>query len=106
MFRLLLITVLFALAVSAHAQKYPEKNIRYISPFPTGASQILALLVTEKLTAALGHAVVVDFRSGAGGNVGFELGAKAPPDGYTLVQTSSSLAISPSLYKKIGRAHV
>lgn len=84
-----------------YAQKYPEKSIRYIAPFPTGASQILALLVTEKLTTALGHSVVVDFRTGAGGNIGLELASKAPADGYTLVQSSSSLAISPSLYKKL-----
>lgn len=90
-----------ALPAMTYAQKYPEKSIRYIAPFPTGASQILALLVTEKLTTALGHSVVVDFRTGAGGNIGLELASKAPADGYTLVQSSSSLAISPSLYKKL-----
>ena len=101
-----LISILIAIALAAlHgtalAQKYPEKSLRYISPFPTGASQILALLVSEKLGAALGQSVVVDFRAGAGGNIGLELAAKAPPDGYTLVQSSSSMAISPSLYKKL-----
>jgi tripartite-type tricarboxylate transporter receptor subunit TctC len=86
----------------AAAQKYPEKTIRYISPFPTGASQILALLVSEKLGAALGQPVYADFRPGAGGNIGLELAAKSPPDGYTLVQTSASMTIGPSLYKKLG----
>ena len=85
----------------AQAQKYPEKTIRFISPYPTGASQILALLISEKLGAALGQPVYADFRPGAGGNIGMELAAKAPADGYTLVQSSSSLAIGPSLYKKL-----
>ncbi len=93
---------MLAITTPLHAQKYPEKTIRFISPFPTGASQILALLISEKLGAALGQSVVVDFRPGAGGNIGFELAAKAPPDGYTLVQASSTVAISPSLYKKLG----
>ena len=92
---------LAGVATPLHAQKYPEKTIRYISPYPTGASQILALLVTEKLGAALGQPVYADFRPGAGGNVGMELAAKAPPDGYTLMQASASIAIGPSLYKKL-----
>ena len=101
--RLVLSAVFAACALPAltHAQKYPERSIRYIAPFPTGASQILALLVTEKLTTALGQSVVVDFRTGAGGNIGLELASKAPADGYTLVQSSSSLAIGPSLHKKL-----
>ncbi len=95
-------TLALAGAQPAAAQKYPEKTIRYISPYPTGASQILALLLTEKLGAALGQPVYADFRPGAGGNIGLELAAKAPPDGYTLVQTSASMTIGPSLYKKLG----
>ena len=100
---LLRVTVPLALAcvLPAAAQKYPEKTIRYISPYPTGASQILALLVSEKLGAALGQPVYADFRPGAGGNIGLELAAKSPPDGYTLVQTSASMTIGPSLYKKL-----
>ncbi len=89
------------IATPLHAQKYPEKTIRYISPYATGASQILALLVSEKLGAALGQPVYADFRPGAGGNIGMELAAKTPPDGYTLLQASSSMAIGPSLYKKL-----
>jgi len=86
----------------AFAQKYPEKNVRLIVAFPTGASQILGLLVSEKLGAALGQPVVADFRPGAGGNLAAELAAKSPPDGHTLLLTSPSIAISPSLYKKLG----
>ena len=97
----LFVAALCACALPAAAQKYPEKSIRYISPYPTGASQILALLISEKLGAALGQPVYADFRPGAGGNIGMELTAKSAPDGYTLMQASSSMAIGPSLYKKL-----
>ncbi|HSN40890.1 MAG TPA: tripartite tricarboxylate transporter substrate-binding protein, partial [Burkholderiales bacterium] len=97
----LVLFAMLACPLSAAAQKYPEKNIRLIVPFPTGASQILGILVSEKLGAALGQPVVADFRPGAGGNIGAELAAKAPADGHTLLLTSPSLAISPSLYKKL-----
>lgn len=88
-------------AAPASAQKYPEKNIRLIVPFPTGASQILGLLAAERLGAALGQPVIADFRPGAGGNLGAELAARAPADGHTLLLTSPSLTISPSLYRKL-----
>ena len=83
------------------AQKYPEKNVRLIVPFPSGASQILGILVAEKLTEALGQPVVVDFRPGAGGTIGAEVAARAPSDGYTLLLTSVSLTIGPSIYKSL-----
>jgi tripartite-type tricarboxylate transporter receptor subunit TctC len=86
----------------AAAQKYPEKAVRMIVAFPTGASHILGLLVSEKLRDGLGQPFVPDFRPGAGGNLAAELTAKAPPDGYTLLLTSGSIAISPSLYRKLG----
>lgn len=96
-----LLTAGVLIAAPVQAQKYPEKTIRYISPYPTGASQILALLIAEKLGAALGQPVYADFRPGAGGTIGLELAAKSPADGYTLVQASASTAITGSLYKKL-----
>jgi len=93
--------VSLSIALPAAAQKYPERNVRVIVAFPTGASQILGLLVAEKLGAALGHTVIADFRPGAGGNLAAELAAKSPADGHTLLLTSPSLVISPSLYKKL-----
>ncbi len=90
-----------ACSLPATAQKYPERNVRLIVAFPTGASQILGLLVAEKLGAALGQPVVPDFRPGAGGNLAAELAARSPADGHTLLLTSPSLVISPSLYKKL-----
>jgi tripartite-type tricarboxylate transporter receptor subunit TctC len=97
-----LAVLMFAYPLPASAQKYPEKNVRLIVAFPTGASQILGLLVGEKLGAALGQPVVPDFRTGAGGNLAAELAARAPADGHTLLLTSPSLVISPTLYKKLG----
>lgn len=86
----------------APAQKYPDKPIRLVVAFPTGAPYILALLLSEKLRDPLGQPVVPDFRGGAGGNLAAELVAKAPADGYTLLLTSGSIVISPSLFPKLG----
>src|SRR5688572_32096610 len=88
------------LAFDAAAQKYPEKPIRIVVAFPTGASQILGLLVSEKLREALKQPAIADFRPGAAGNVAAEIVAKAPPDGYTLLLTSPTITVSPSLDRK------
>ena len=98
---LLAFVALLACAVPAAAQNYPEKPIRLIVAFPTGVSQILGLLLSDKLREPLGQPVVADFRGGAGGNLAAELAAKAPPDGHTLLLTSNTIAISPSVYKKL-----
>lgn len=91
-----------SLPLSASAQKYPEKSVRMVVAFPTGASHILGVMVAEKLREGLGQPFVPDFRPGAGGNVAAEIVAKAPPDGYTLLLTSGSIAISPALFPKLG----
>jgi tripartite-type tricarboxylate transporter receptor subunit TctC len=83
------------------AQTYPAKPLRLIAPFPTGASQILAHMLSEKLAESLGQPVVVDYRPGGGGNIGAEVAARMPPDGYTLVILSASHATSPSMYRKL-----
>jgi len=95
--------LLAALLVSqiVQAQAYPVKPLRLIAPFPTGASQILAHLMSEKLGESLGQPVVVDYRPGSGGNIGAEIAARTPPDGYTLVILSASHATSPGMYKKL-----
>ena len=92
---------LLACPLSAAAQKYPEKPIRLVVAFPTGAPYLLAILMSEKLREALGQPVVPDFRAGAGGNIASELVAKAPADGYTLLLTSATIVISPSLFTKV-----
>ena len=89
-------------ASMAIAQPYPSRPIRAIVPFPpAGPTDEVARLVAYKLTEAWKQQVVVDNRSGAGGNIGMGIAANAPADGYTLLFVSSSLMVNPGLYKKV-----
>jgi len=90
-------------AAAAAAQSYPAKPVRIIVPFaPGGATDIVTRIVAQKLTETWGHTVVVDNRAGAGGNIGADLAAKAPPDGYTLFMPSGSVVTANQhIYKKI-----
>ena len=85
------------------ADNYPAKPILLIVPFPPGGpADALARLVGEKMGASLGKAIVVTNRPGAGGNIGMEIGAKAAPDGYTLVLApAGNLTVNPSLYRSM-----
>lgn len=96
------VMLVLASALPASAQKYPEKQIRLVVAFPTGAPQVLALLLSDKLRDPIGQSVVPDFKGGAGGNIASEVVAKSPADGYTLLLTSGTIAISPSLFSKLG----
>jgi tripartite-type tricarboxylate transporter receptor subunit TctC len=90
-------------AAPAPAQDYPRKAVRVIAPFaPGGATDLLARLVSQKLSERWGHSVVVDNRTGAGGHIGAELAARATPDGYTLLVAGAPHAIGVSLYRKLG----
>jgi tripartite-type tricarboxylate transporter receptor subunit TctC len=86
------------------AETYPARPIRFVVPFaPGGPSDILSRLVGQKLGEATGATVVIDNRGAVGGIVGAELGAHAPPDGYTLLMAANSLlTINPHVYKKLG----
>jgi len=99
----LLGVVVFALSTSAFAQTWPAKPIKWIVPFaPGGTTDILARTIGEKLTVALGQPVIIENKPGAGGGVGAEFTAKAPPDGYTIMGgTISTHAINASLYKSL-----
>jgi len=101
--RFLVCALLLVMPGAAPAQGYPAKTIRMIVPFPAGgATDIVGRLIAQKLTESWGHPVIVDNRGGAGGTIGSDVAAKAPPDGYTiLVGTSSTHAIAPSLYPKL-----
>lgn len=86
----------------AAAQSYPSKVVRYLIPdAPGSGNDTIGRIMAEGLTEALGQQVVVDNRPGAGTTIGFALGAKAPPDGYTLIQNGSGLAAAPSLYRNL-----
>jgi len=90
-------------APAAHgAETYPSRPIRVIVPFPpAGPTDIVARIFSQKLTEAWGQQVVVDNRSGAGGNIGMGIAAHAAGDGYTILFVSSSLMVNPGLYKTI-----
>ena len=84
------------------AQQYPTRPIRIIVPFaPGAATDTIARLVAQKLSESWGQQVVVDNRSGAGGNIGMGIAANAAGDGYTILFVSSSYMVNPGLYKKI-----
>ena len=92
-----------AFALPGHAQIYPSKPIRFIVPFPPGAStDILARMIGERLTAQWGRPVTVENRSGASGNMGAEVVFKAEPDGHTLLVTPQVvLVINQVLFSKL-----
>jgi tripartite-type tricarboxylate transporter receptor subunit TctC len=85
----------------AQAQAYPTRPIRYVVAYaPGGTSDLVARTITPDMATILGQQIVVDNRPGAGGVVGTELVAKAPPDGYTLLHTSMSfITVTPQLLK-------
>jgi len=86
----------------AGAQAYPAKPIRMILAFPAGGpSDILGRALAQKLSEQLGENVVPDNRAGAGGNLGIGIAAKSPADGYTIVLSSPTIAISPALYAQL-----
>lgn len=85
------------------ATGYPSRPIRFILPFPpSGGTDILGRVLAQKLSEELGQPVVPENRAGAGGNIGAETAAKAAPDGYTIVICTTFLAVSKTLYKKLG----
>jgi tripartite-type tricarboxylate transporter receptor subunit TctC len=97
------VIILLVMAPALHAQQYPAKPIRIIVPFPPGDSlDTMSRLIAPALLERLGQHIVVDNRSGAAGQLGLELGAHAPPDGYTLVGgQGGNLVVQPHTYKKL-----
>jgi len=89
-------------ATDSGGQSFPAKTVRYLVHDAAGSgSDTIGRIVAAGLAQALGQQVIVDNRAGAGGNIGAEIAAKAPADGYTLFQTSSALASAVSLYRKL-----
>jgi tripartite-type tricarboxylate transporter receptor subunit TctC len=97
--RIVLVLGLLA-AFPAWAQDWPAKPVRFIVPYPPGGgTDVIARIVQNRLSEALGQSIVIENRGGAGGAVGTEVAAKSAPDGYTFLFTLSSHTINPLLYK-------
>ena len=100
--RALVAAVAIALTTGASAQSFPVKPVRLIVPFPPGGgTDVVSRMLGQKLTELWGQQLIIDNRPGASMMIGHELGAKAPPDGYTLVMSSNNHTINPSVYKTI-----
>ena len=86
---------------AALAQQYPSKPIRFILPYlPSGPNDLIARMLAKGMTETWGQPVVVESRAGAQGNIGMDLVAKSPPDGFTIVQaTGFTLTVNPFIYK-------
>jgi tripartite-type tricarboxylate transporter receptor subunit TctC len=92
----------FAIAVHAQPQTYPSKPVRIIAPAPAGGNaDAVARTIADRLSTSLGQPFVVDNKPGAAGNIGTEMAASAPPDGYTLVEIITANTINATLYPKL-----
>jgi len=100
--RLLAACFVIAAAQQAQAQSFPTRAIRMIVPFPPGGSlDVVARPLALKMSELMGQPVVVDYRTGASGNIGTEITVRAPADGYTIMITTIPLVVNPSLYTKL-----
>jgi tripartite-type tricarboxylate transporter receptor subunit TctC len=89
-------------AIASYAQNFPTRPLRIVVPYAAGGStDVLARMVGQKLTAALGQSVVIDNRTGAGTIIATEIVARAAPDGYTLLMATPPLTIASALYEKL-----
>src|SRR5215212_3553538 len=94
--------VFTAVLRTADAQAYPSRPVRVIVPFaPGGPVDVLARLVTERLSMKFGQQFYVESQAGAGGNIGMGAAARASPNGYTIAIVGPSFVVNPSLYAKI-----
>jgi len=99
---LIVAALVAAFPFAATAQQYPTKAVRFIIPFPPGGpTDIMGRLATDILSKATGQQFVPDNRGGAGGNIGADMCAKAPADGYTLCMITAAQGVSPAIYKKM-----
>jgi tripartite-type tricarboxylate transporter receptor subunit TctC len=89
------------LPVLALSQEYPGKPVRFVVPFETGAPDTIARVVAQQVTSQWGRSVIVENRPGANGIIGAEAVARAAPDGYTLLVTSTSITVNPSIHSKL-----
>ena len=99
----LVLAVLTGIPSAALSQAYPQRSIRVVVSFPPGGStDFTARLLAQYMPAGLGQNLVIDNRGGAAGNIGTDIVAKAPPDGYTLLVTADPpVSIAPSIYPNL-----
>ena len=98
----ILALVTAAPAPAQDAKDYPSKPIRFVVPYPpAGGTDVVARILSEPLGSTLGQPIIIDNRGGAAGNLGTDIAAKAPADGYTILFTLSSHTINPKLYEKL-----
>jgi len=98
----ILIAALISLAPGAARAEYPERPIIMIVPFPAGGpTDIIARILANSMSQSLGQNVIIDNRIGAGGNIGTAIAARANPDGYTLLLTSTAIAVNPGLFPNL-----
>lgn len=91
-----------AMPMAAHADTWPSKPITLVVPFPPGGpTDMVARVLAQNVGEQLGQSVIVDNKPGANGNIGNAFVAKAAADGYTVLYNTSSIALSPALYKKL-----
>ena len=100
--RIVVILIAAACSLTAQAQTYPTRSVTIIVPYPPGGLiDMVARILQPQLQAELGQTVLVENRSGAGGNVGAEAVARAAPDGHMVLLGNPSLAISPLIYPRL-----
>jgi len=90
------------LVANAQAQAYPSRPVKIVIPFTAGGgADVVARVLAQKLGVSVGQSFVVDNRPGAGGNIAFEMVARAEPDGYTILNSTPGIVINPTLYRKV-----
>ena len=101
--RYLMLLALTVLTLPAQAQNYPNRPIRFVVPFPPGGgTDTVARLIAQPLGERLKQQIIIDNRSGANAIIGTDIGAKAPPDGYTWVYClPASVSVNPTLYRNL-----
>jgi tripartite-type tricarboxylate transporter receptor subunit TctC len=100
--KLLVLVSALAFFSLSHAQSFPNKTIKVIVPYPPGqASDQITRMVVDKVSQAVGQPIIVENKPGAGGNLGTEIGAKSPADGYMMTIGTAALPISKLVYKKL-----
>lgn len=99
-------SLLLSLACGSANAEFPERPVRFLVPFATGGvADVLARVVAQKMTEQTGKAVIIENKTGAGGRIGYEAGAKAAADGYTLTATDVTYTMMPALYATLPWNH-